>query len=275
MTGTIATAATVLLGLLVVSDAVDALRGPRRGGGVRPVQWMGLAVRVALVAALSALLVARSVAMRFPALVGRFDSRLFFAAIILAVVAVLEVRAMRRGDVLPAAVRGLSTLAAFLLVAIASAPGIPMATPIVLPALRSMWLPLHVAFTFVGEALFVVAAAMSTFWLVQRARGVQTDLRELDALTYRMIAVGYAFFTVGALVFGAIWGHQAWGRWWGWDPKETWSLITWLVYSIYLHARLLRWGRGAVAHWLSVGGFLATVFTLFGVNLLYSSIHAY
>jgi ABC-type transport system involved in cytochrome c biogenesis permease subunit len=82
-------------------------------------------------------------------------------------------------------------------------------------------------------------------------------------------------FTVGALVFGAVWAEQAWGAWWSWDPKETWALVTWLVYTFYLHVRLIRKKTGALPAWISVIGFACTLFTFFGVNFLLSGLHSY
>lgn len=97
----------------------------------------------------------------------------------------------------------------------------------------------------------------------------------LDEFTYRAIALGFPLFTVGALIFGMVWANKAWGRYWGWDPKETWALITFLVYAIYLHLRLTKGLRGTWTAILSVVGFLVTLFTLFGVNLILSGLHSY
>ncbi len=97
----------------------------------------------------------------------------------------------------------------------------------------------------------------------------------LDEYIYRAISLGYPLFTVGGLIFGMVWAHRAWGRYWGWDPKETWSLITFLVYSAYLHLRLGKGWRGLWLAGMAVLGFLVTMFTLFGVNLLLSGLHSY
>ncbi len=97
----------------------------------------------------------------------------------------------------------------------------------------------------------------------------------VDELTYKNIAVGFPVFTLGGLIFGAIWADQAWGRYWSWDPKETWSLITWFVYAFYLHARFLRGWRGKKIAIVAVIGFFSTLFTYLGVNLLLSGLHAY
>ncbi len=117
-------------------------------------------------------------------------------------------------------------------------------------------------------------------WLFRGAlgRGAERWLPEnavLDNLIYRAIALGYPLFTVGGLIFGMVWANKAWGRYWGWDPKETWALITFLVYSIYLHVRLARGWNGTWTACISVAGFIVTMFTLFGVNFLISGLHSY
>lgn len=98
---------------------------------------------------------------------------------------------------------------------------------------------------------------------------------QLDDLTYKAIAVGFPVFTLGGLIFGAVWADQAWGRYWSWDPKETWSLITWFVYAFYIHARLLRGWRGVKISIVALVGFISTIFTYLGVNLLLSGLHSY
>src|SRR4030065_2197557 len=95
----------------------------------------------------------------------------------------------------------------------------------------------------------------------------------LDEITYKSIAVGFPIYTLGGLIFGAIWADQAWGTYWSWDPKETWSLITWFVYAAYLHARVTRGWRGKKAAYVALFGFFSTVFTYLGVNLLLSGLH--
>ncbi|MFO0752827.1 MAG: c-type cytochrome biogenesis protein CcsB [Thermodesulfovibrionales bacterium] len=97
----------------------------------------------------------------------------------------------------------------------------------------------------------------------------------LDDLTYKSIAIGFPVFTLGGLIFGAIWADQAWGKYWSWDPKETWSLITWFVYAFYLHARFMRGWRDTKIAVVAVIGFVCTVFTYLGVNLLLSGLHSY
>lgn len=101
------------------------------------------------------------------------------------------------------------------------------------------------------------------------------DPDDLDEISYRAIAIGFPIFTLGAIVFAMIWAQQAWGRFWGWDPKEVWALITWLFYSVYLHLRLSRGFQGRKASWLAVLGFLVVMFTLVGVNLIIAGLHSY
>lgn len=101
------------------------------------------------------------------------------------------------------------------------------------------------------------------------------DPEDLDEISYRAIAIGYPIFTLGALIFAMIWANIAWGRFWGWDPKEVWALITWLYYSAYLHFRLSRGWQGNRSAWLAVIGFVVVLFTLVGVNLVIAGLHSY
>ena len=97
----------------------------------------------------------------------------------------------------------------------------------------------------------------------------------IDDITYKSIAVGFPLFTVGGLIMGAIWANSAWGKYWTWDPKETWSLITWFVYALYLHARFVGGWRGKRVAVLALVGFISVIFTYLGVNLVLSGLHSY
>ena len=101
------------------------------------------------------------------------------------------------------------------------------------------------------------------------------DPEDLDEISYRAIAIGFPIFTLGGLIFAMIWADIAWGRFWGWDPKEVWALITWLFYSAYLHFRLSRGWQGFKSSWLAVIGFVIVLFTLVGVNLIIAGLHSY
>jgi ABC-type transport system involved in cytochrome c biogenesis permease subunit len=142
-----------------------------------------------------------------------------------------------------------------------------------MPALRSHWLYIHVSLAALGETFFAIGFVASLIYLIRR-RATQEYLTGLDHLTYRAISMGFPLFTAGALVAGAIWAKQAWGAYWSWDPKEVLSLVVWLVYAVYLHARLVRGLRGVPAAAISIAGFLLTIFTIFG-TMIFGGLHSY
>lgn len=166
------------------------------------------------------------------------------------------------------------------LMALASSPALPKAVSPLVPALQSYWLWLHVSVTLLGEAFLAVAFVASLLYLLTPEKklsqpGQEARREKLDRLAYRAVAVGFPLFTLGALVFGMIWASKAWGRYWGWDPKEVWSLITWLFYALYLHTRLVHGWKGKKSALIAVLGFLAALFTFFGVNYFLSGLHSY
>ncbi len=131
-------------------------------------------------------------------------------------------------------------------------------------------------------ALVSWAVVLVLFWLIwSQGMGLKNLLKQympaldhLDDVTYRMIAIGWPLLT-GGIITGAVWANSAWGTYWSWDPKETWSLITWFVYAIYLHARYVRGWKGTQMAVISAVGFLAVIFTYLGVNLVLSGLHSY
>ena len=140
------------------------------------------------------------------------------------------------------------------------------------PALQSNWLTIHVVTCFLGYAGFLLAFAASIVYFVLAVRkspGAPT----VDELAYHGVAFGFIFLAIG-IITGAVWANQAWGTYWSWDPKETASLITWILYAAYLHMRALGW-KGTKSAWLLVLGFLAMLFTYFGVNYLLPGLHSY
>jgi len=152
-----------------------------------------------------------------------------------------------------------------------------------MPALQSNWLTAHVITCFLGYGAFAVAFAVSILYLIKtRAQGVPRSWAQrslpaaefLDDFSYRVIGIGFPMLTLG-IITGAAWANTAWGAYWSWDPKETWSLIVWLIYAAYLHARITRGWNGKRAAWLSISGFVATLFCYLGVNLLLSGLHSY
>jgi ABC-type transport system involved in cytochrome c biogenesis permease subunit len=264
MIGTILfTAAFVLAGLAAVAQAAWLFRRDRR---LDPFSHWLLAGSAAL---LVATLVLRSFAIGFPALTSTWESLAFYAAAVAALC--FAYRLQRRLPVVPL-VAFFATIVSIALLAITSSPLVPAEALPPIPALRSAWLLLHVSFSFVGEAFFVVSFAASILFLAARDPAKRADY---DRITYTAVAVGYPIFLAGALVFGAIWAKRAWGSWWSWDPKETWALATCLVYTVYLHLRLVVKRRDAWPAIVSVAGFLCTVFTFFGVNYLLAGLHSY
>ncbi|QTA38036.1 cytochrome c biogenesis protein CcsA [Thermosipho ferrireducens] len=156
--------------------------------------------------------------------------------------------------------------------AISSSPLVSSEINPPIPALQSYWLVLHVSFAFIGEVFFVVSFATALIYLWSKKEKVK---KKMDELTYKSILIGFPFFTLGALIFGAIWAKYAWGRFWSWDPKETWSLITWLFYAGYLHSRyLLKW-KGKRSSIIAIIAFMLMIFTFFGVNYILSGLHSY
>ncbi len=225
---------------------------------------------LALSAALLATVITwRSMLIGFPALTGSYESLVFYAAFVCLIC--FAYRLQTRVPYSPGVQFG-ATIAAFALLAVANSPIAPQALLAPIPALRSGWLVAHVALSFVGESFLVCSFFASAAFLATR-----DEARRLryDRIAYTAIAAGYPIFTVGALVFGAIWAENAWGSWWSWDPKETWALVTWLVYTAYLHLRLIRKRRDSLPSLLAVIGFLCALFTFFGVNYLLSGLHSY
>jgi cytochrome c-type biogenesis protein CcsB len=155
------------------------------------------------------------------------------------------------------------------------------------PALQSNWLLYHVITCFLGYAAFAVACGISIMYLIKEktegptgnsaAGGIIAQfpsIKVLDDLNYKAIMIGFPLLTLG-IVTGAAWANYAWGTYWSWDPKETWSLIVWFIYAAFLHARITRGWVGKRAAMLSVIGFAATIFCYLGVNLFLSGLHSY
>ncbi|OBF71486.1 c-type cytochrome biogenesis protein CcsB [Mycobacterium sp. 852002-51613_SCH5001154] len=158
----------------------------------------------------------------------------------------------------------------------------------VMPALQSYWLPIHVSVVSLGSGVFMVAGIASILFLLRTsrlgepgaegalARIVQRfpDAQTLDRVAYRTTIFAFPVFGFG-VIFGAIWAEEAWGRYWGWDPKETVSFVAWVIYASYLHARSTAGWRDRKAAWINVAGFVAMVFNLFFVNLVTVGLHSY
>ena len=148
-----------------------------------------------------------------------------------------------------------------------------------LPAtFRSVWLIVHIGLYKISLATLVIACALAIFYLLKK-RGDSgwlrrlPELETLDVYSYRFAGFGFIFWTIGMLA-GSIWAHQSWGRFWGWDPTETWSLITCLMFGAYLHLRRFFQLKGTPAAWFFIACFIISLVSLFGMATLSSSIHS-
>jgi cytochrome c-type biogenesis protein CcsB len=146
------------------------------------------------------------------------------------------------------------------------------------PALQSNWLTAHVVTCFLSYAAFAISCGISILYFLKlkfpNKLNFVKSLDILDDLIYKSIAIGFPMLSLG-IITGAAWANYAWGTYWSWDPKETWSLITWFVYAAFLHARFTKGWRGKKAALLSIIGFGSVLFTYLGVNLILSGLHSY
>jgi len=150
-----------------------------------------------------------------------------------------------------------------------------------MPALRSNWLGFHVSSAIIGYGGFGVSFVLGIIFLMREYMKDQSFLdrhvpsrEKLDLIAYRSVSLGLLFLTF-CILTGAIWAERAWGSYWSWDPKETWSLITWIIYAAYLHLRINRGWKGKAAAVFAVIGFIAVLFTYIGVNTFLPGVHSY
>lgn len=149
-----------------------------------------------------------------------------------------------------------------------------------IPVLRSIWLKIHVISTMISYALFLISFIFAVLYLIKHFKGNSSFSRMLpekdfiDSVSYKLISAAHPLLSFG-IISGAVWAQRAWGRYWGWDPKETWALITWLLYSAFLHIRISNKSKKASAAIINVIAFLSVIFTYFGVNFLLKSLHSY
>jgi len=175
---------------------------------------------------------------------------------------------------------------AFLSMAYASfSPNMNSRIQPLLPALQSNWLIAHVITCFLAYAAFAISCSLSIMYLIKKSQAETPKDRQgllshfpkisvLDGLIYQTIIIGFLLLTVG-IATGSIWAYSAWGSYWSWDPKETWSLISWLLYAALLHARMMKGWQGKRIAWLSIIGFVCVLFTYLGVNFILSGLHSY
>ncbi|HUN54652.1 MAG TPA: c-type cytochrome biogenesis protein CcsB [Smithella sp.] len=208
-----------------------------------------------------------------------FESMIFFAWAITLIYLIIEWRTKNK------TVGVIAVLMAFLAMAYASlSPDVDNRIEPLIPALQSNWLTTHVVTCFMGYAAFTIAFSCGLLYLLKSMKESGTkrlsgfperlpSLATLEALIYQNTALGFVFLTMG-IITGSIWAHYAWGSYWSWDPKETWSLITWLIYAIMLHSRYVRGWRGRRLAVMAIIGFVSVLFTYLGVNYL-PGLHSY
>ncbi|MGA3173121.1 MAG: cytochrome c biogenesis protein [Syntrophorhabdales bacterium] len=198
---------------------------------------------------------------------SNFYESLIFYGWCIALVVILMKRRMR----LPV-ITMLATLTALFFVGYASlSPSVDRHIQPLIPALQSNWLHVHVFTCFIAYASFAISFLCGLLYVF----GLKSIPGEkLEEINYQAVVVGFPMLTAGILT-GAVWAHYAWGAYWSWDPKETWSLITWIVYALFLHARFTRGWKGQRMALLSIAGFVSVIITYLGVNFILSGLHSY
>ena len=204
----------------------------------------------------------------------------FSTAVVLVAVVAYVVLALRSPNLRHI---GVFVLAPVVLSLVAIGLGLYTEAAPVVAALRSSWLAIHVSAAILGFGIFMVSGIASALYLVRSRPGTAAgsgivsrlpSAAVLDRVAHRTAVLGFPIWTF-AVIAGAIWAEAAWGRFWGWDPKETWSFVAWVVYAAYLHARTTAGWRGRPAAWVNVLGLAVMIFNLTFVNLVSSGLHSY
>ena len=187
------------------------------------------------------------------------------------------------------ALRHLGLFVSLTLVVLLGAASLIAYTPVgpLVPALNSYWFIVHVSTIIVSSGIFLFGAVPAAMFLIKNGydEGKRSfpytlgrrvpDANALERLTFRLHAFAFPLFTFGALIAGPLWAEASWGRYWGWDPKEVWAFISWIVYAAYLHARATPSVKRTVATWIALLGFVTMLMNLFGVNLFFEGLHSY
>ncbi|MDP9798826.1 cytochrome c-type biogenesis protein CcsB [Catenuloplanes nepalensis] len=185
--------------------------------------------------------------------------------------------------------RHLGLFVALFQVLLLGVAGMVAYTPVgpLVPALDSAWFIIHIAAVSTSSGIFLLGVVPATLYLMRNGyeKGKRSfpyslaknvpNAAALERLTFRLHAFAFPIWTFGALIAGPIWAEASWGRYWGWDPKEVWAFISWIVYAGYLHARATPSVRRNVATWIAIVGFLTMLMNLFGVNLFFGGLHSY
>ena len=283
---------SILFWCVLASSALYLLELAGKQAWARTAGHAGMAI--ALVAAAGSMVV-RYVYAGYPPLSNLFESLMFLIFAMLAIFAIVQATARPRYFGLMAA-----PLVTLLMGFASILPQRLRDSHPLMPALQSYWLKIHVSLMLISYAAFMLASGAAVVYLVlyhRRKRAVQqvspggafavegggmmdgsrdaiAQLAFLDDLTNRLVLAGFPILAFG-IITGGMWANHAWGTYWSWDPKETWALITWLVYAGYLHARLVHDWNGPRAAWLAILGFVSVLVTYLGVNYLAQGLHTY
>ncbi len=243
-------------------------------------RWLGLAVVVPGLGLHFGAIVARGIADAHYPLANMYEYSSMLALVAVAVFVLMSLRYP-----VAALAGGPALFVAVTLMGIGF--GLYQSPEPLVPALQSYWLKIHVTSMMTASGILVSSFVFAALYLVKdrslrhvsaaagsAVRSRLPSLETLDRLTYRAILVGFPIWTFGTIA-GAIWGEHAWGRWWGWDPKETWAAITWMIYAIYLHAHGIRPWRGRRTALIATAGFVSILVTLYAVNLWIVGLHSY
>jgi cytochrome c-type biogenesis protein CcsB len=276
-------------GTLPTADPKSPARPTRRFGG--PGRAAGRFGRAAIgLTVLGALLHAASISIRGAAVdrvpwgnMYEFSSAVGLVAVVAFVVLLVRQPALRH-------LGAFVLLPVIVVMFLAGTVLYAKAEPLV-PALHSYWLAIHVSAAALATGIFMVSGVATTLYLIRSRWDVAVaarrtprfpvslgsrlpDADSLDRMAYRTIAFGFPIWTFG-IICGAIWAEAAWGRYWGWDPKETWAFIAWVIYAAYLHARATAGWKGTRAATINLLGFGAMTFNFFIVNIVISGLHSY
>ncbi|HYN92379.1 MAG TPA: c-type cytochrome biogenesis protein CcsB [Pilimelia sp.] len=262
------------------APAESTVAGPA-GGRLRWVGWAAVGSTVVGVGAHLGALVGRGLAAERMPWGNMYE---FILSVTFVGVVAWLVVLFRRPDV-----RHLGLFVALVLIMLLGAAGMVTYTEVgpLVPALDSYWFVIHVASVVVASGIFLLAFVPAVLYLARTGydegrrsfpytlgrRVPAADV--LERLTFRLHAFAFPIWTFGALIAGPIWAEAAWGRYWGWDPKEVWAFISWVVYAGYLHARATPSVRRSTATWIAVFGWATMLMNLFGVNLFFEGLHSY
>ena len=266
------------IGLYFVATLLQFLGAAFKKEGLKKAAWWVLLVSLAIH---TAYLVARGIKGGRLPLSNQFEFATAFSWGIALMAVILRLAGKNTTDWVVTAALPL----AFLVLSYAALQAKPdeIATEL-MPSLRSSWFALHIGAAVFSYSGFAMAAGISVRYLImdkkrlslpEAEQGEATaHLDKLDALSYKMVCFGFLLLSV-VILSGCVWAEQAWGSFWTWDPKETWALITWIIYAILLHQRIRKSWRGKKMAWFCAIAFVCVLFTFAGVNKLLSGLHSY